>query len=136
VLIGRTKRDLAEVLKHDNIRFLGVKPFEQLPAYNRAFDVATIPFVINNLTESSNPLKLFEYLASGLPVVSVDIPEVVGHGGDVKVARDHGEFITLTEVALSENSTEDRYRRSESVRGETWASRLEMLSGIIATHTR
>ena len=136
VLIGRTKLDLTAVLKHDNIHFLGVRPFEQLPTYNRAFDVATIPFVINELTESSNPLKLFEYLASGLPVVSVDIPEVAAFGENVKVARDHREFITMVEQALTENGTDERYRRSELVRNETWQNRLEILSGIITKHCR
>ncbi len=136
VLIGRTKLDLTAVLKHDNIHFLGVRPFEQLPDYNRAFDVATIPFVINELTESSNPLKLFEYLASGLPVVSVDIPEVAAFGENVKVAHDHREFITMAEQALTENGTDEKYRRSELVRNETWQNRLEMLSGIITKHCR
>ncbi len=136
VLIGRTKLDLATVLKHDNIHFLGVRRFEQLPEYNRAFDVATIPFVINELTESSNPLKLFEYLASGLPVVSVNISEVAQSGQDVKVARDHHEFITLTEQALGENGAARKYQRSDAVKHETWANRLEMLSGIIAKHQR
>jgi glycosyltransferase involved in cell wall biosynthesis len=136
VLIGRTKLDLASVLKHGNIHFLGVRRFEELPEYNRAFDVATIPFVINELTESSNPLKLFEYLASGLPVVSVDIPEVARYGQGVKVARDHREFITMTEQALRENSTAEKHRRSDLVKNETWENRLEILSTIIAKHSR
>ena len=136
VLIGRTKLDLTAVLRHDNIHFLGVRPFEQLPDYNRAFDVAIIPFVINELTESSNPLKLFEYLASGLPVVSVDIPEVAALGKNVKVARDHREFVTMVEQALTENGTAEKYRRSDLVRNETWQNRLETLSGIITTHCR
>ena len=135
-LIGRTKQDLAGVLRHDNIHFLGVKPFEQLPDYNRAFDVAIVPFVMNELTESSNPLKLFEYLASGLPVVSVNIPEVARYANVVKVARNRREFIRMTEEALTENGREDRYRRSELVRNETWENRLETLSGIIAKHRR
>jgi glycosyltransferase involved in cell wall biosynthesis len=136
VLIGRTKLDLAAVMQHDNIHFLGVRPFDQLPDYNRAFDVAIIPFVINELTESSNPLKLFEYLASGLPVVSVDIPEVARYSESVNVAHDHREFIRMTEQALTDNRQEDRYRRSDLVRNETWQNRLEMLSDIITTHCR
>lgn len=136
VLIGRTKIDLARVLEHDNIHFLGTRPFEQLPAYNRAFDVAIIPFVINELTESSNPLKLFEYMASGLPVVSVDIAEVAKYRDLVHVAASHDEFIRMTEQALTGNSDEERYRRSDFVKNETWANRLEMLSEIIAKHRR
>jgi glycosyltransferase involved in cell wall biosynthesis len=136
VLIGRTKLDLATALKHHNIHFLGVRPFDLLPEYNRAFDVATIPFVINELTESSNPLKLFEYLASGLPVVSVNIPEVARYSESVKVAHDHREFIRMTEQALTDNRREDKYRRSDLVRNETWQNRLEVLSDIITKHCR
>lgn len=136
VLIGKTKVDLTTLLKHRNIYFLGVKPFEKLPCYNQAFDVAIIPFIINELTRSSNPLKLFEYLASGLPVISVNIPEVARYTEIVKVADNHLEFIKMTEQALKENSKEERYRRSDLVKNETWTNRIEMLSGIILKHCR
>ena len=136
VLIGRTKLDLGEVLHGTNIHFLGVRPFEQLPDYNRAFDVGIIPFAINELTESSNPLKLFEYLASGLPVVSVKLSEVAGIDGAVRVAGDHEEFIRMTEDAISDNSREAKLRRSDLVRNETWTNRLETLSEIIVNHCR
>jgi glycosyltransferase involved in cell wall biosynthesis len=134
VLIGRTKLNLDAVLKHGNIHFLGVRPFEQLPDYSRAFNVAIIPFAINALTESSNPLKLLEYLASGLPVVSVNIPEVARYARLVKIAGNHDEFIRLTEEALIDRTIEQDYRRSDSVRSETWERRLELLSEIITEH--
>jgi len=136
VLIGRTKVDPATVLEHGNIHFLGVRPFETLPNYSRAFDVGIIPFAINELTASSNPLKLFEYLASGLPVVSVEIPEVARYRDNVKVARDRPEFIRLIEQALTESSLADKRRRSDLVRNETWEQRLDVLSAIIARHAR
>jgi glycosyltransferase involved in cell wall biosynthesis len=136
VLIGRSKLDLAPVLKGDNIHFLGVRPFERLPDYNRAFDVGIIPFAINTLTESSNPLKLFEYLASGLPVVSVNLSEVVGYGHSVRVAHDHDEFIRMTEAAIPDNSQDAKLARSDLVRNETWQNRLDTLSEIIARHCR
>ena len=136
VLIGRSNVEPATVLKHANIHFLGVRPFETLPNYSRAFDVGIIPFATNALTASSNPLKLFEYLASGLPVVSVDIPEVARHRDIVKVARDRSDFVALIEKAIVENSPSDRQRRSDLVRNETWGQRLELLSDIVARHTR
>ena len=58
-----------------NVHFLGRKPYAALPGYCKAFDVALLPFIKNELTENANPLKLREYLAAGLPVVSTDIPE-------------------------------------------------------------
>src|SRR5207237_10456008 len=59
-----------------NVHLLGRKPYAELPAYCKAFDVAINPFRINELTLNANPLKVREYLAAGLPVVSTDIPEV------------------------------------------------------------
>ncbi len=59
-----------------NIHFLGRKPYAELPAYCKGFDVALNPFEISELTLAANPLKVREYLAAGLQVVSTDIPEV------------------------------------------------------------
>ena len=60
-----------------NVHFLGRKTYSELPAYCKAFDVALLPFIKNELTANANPLKLREYLAAGLPVVSTDIPEAM-----------------------------------------------------------
>lgn len=134
VLIGRSKLAVERVLEHPNIHFLGPRPFERLPMYNKAFDAGIIPFVINELTRSSNPLKLYEYLASGLPVVSVGIPEVAKYAELVGIAGSRDEFIALTERAIAGDSPEKRLRRSEAMRSETWEDRMERLSAIMAKH--
>src|SRR5439155_9087354 len=79
-----------------NVHFLGRKPYAALPGYCKAFDVALLPFVKNELTENANPLKLREYLAAGLPVVATDIPEaraLAGHG--VLLAQTPADFPPL-----------------------------------------
>ena len=87
-------------------------------------------------TEAASPVKVHEYLACGLPVVSVEIPEVARYRDNVKVARDRPEFIRLIEQALTERSLADKRRRSDLVRNETWEQRLDVLSAIIARHAR
>lgn len=84
-----------------NVKLLGPRPYEDLPAYLEGFDVATIPFEISGLTEDTNPIKLYEYLAVGLPVVSTPLPEVLDIPG-VRVARDAQEFVAQLEASLAE----------------------------------
>src|SRR5205814_7244097 len=63
VFVGKSTVDVAPLRELPNVRLLGQKPYETLPAYCRAFDVGLIPFRIDELTLKANPLKLREYLA-------------------------------------------------------------------------
>jgi glycosyltransferase involved in cell wall biosynthesis len=90
--VNNADRDgLARLHARPNVHLLGRRPYDALPGYCKAFDVALLPFVRNRLTENANPLKLREYLAAGLPVVASDIPEAraLGQSG-VYLARDAG----------------------------------------------
>jgi glycosyltransferase involved in cell wall biosynthesis len=128
VLIGKTSVDGEEkkriVRSTPNIHMLGRKPYTELPAYCKGFDVALNPFVINQLTESANPLKVREYLAAGVPTVSTDIPEVrnIPH---CRVAKDEFDFIRQVEAALADPTP--RSQISESMRNEGWEARVDKL---------
>ena len=68
----------------ENVHFLGGKPVDALPGYLKALDVALIPYKLNELTRNIFPLKLYEYLAAGLPIVAAALPELepfAGTGG-------------------------------------------------------
>ena len=67
VLLGKVTTDISRLTSLPNVHLLGRKPFETLPAYCKAFDVAMNPFPINEVTLNANPLKVREYLAAGLP---------------------------------------------------------------------
>ncbi|MDY0169842.1 MAG: glycosyltransferase [Thermoguttaceae bacterium] len=84
VLLGGSTVDLAAYRPIANMHFLGPKPYADLPAYCRGFDVGLIPFKLNALTRAVNPIKLREYLAAGLPVVSTPLPEVERYAQWVK----------------------------------------------------
>lgn len=97
VLVGpifhNVKNDIDKLKKYHNIFFIGKRPHEILPNYLRAFDICIIPFKINDLTVSVNPVKLYEYMASGKNIVSIDLPEVSKYGDIIHIAKNKKEFI-------------------------------------------
>jgi glycosyltransferase involved in cell wall biosynthesis len=134
VLLGRPATDLAPVRGLPNIHSLGHKAYTALPRYCRGFDVGIIPFLRNELTLRANPLKLREYLAAGLPVVSTPIPEVARYDGLVHLADGVDAFVARIEAALDERSEAMARRRVEAVHGEGWDVRVEEISALIAGH--
>jgi len=113
------------------VRLLGQKPYETLPAYCRAFDVGVIPFRIEELTLKANPLKLREYLAAGLPVVSSDLPEVRKYSDVVRLAAGAEGFLREIEAALGERSEAAARARVEAMKHESWEARVEEISELI-----
>ena len=134
VLVGQTSVDAKQKIKVldgvPNIHMLGRKPYEELPAYCKAFDVALNPFEINELTLAANPLKVREYLAAGLPVVSTDIPEVRVLD-DCLVGTDHEDFIRKIEYALE--NPKPRNEVSNAIAHESWESKVDELREILGT---
>jgi hypothetical protein len=88
---------------------------------------------MNRLTMRANPLKLREYLAAGLPVVSTPMPEVVRLGASVLLAEGAGDFITRIESALAEAARDEsaRGRRALGMQGEGWEARVDEISRLI-----
>ena len=122
VLLGKATTDTSVLERLPNVHLLGRKTYESLPAYCKGFDVALMPFRINELTLNANPLKVREYLAAGLPVVSTAIPEVEGLGL-CRIGRDRESFVREVEAALEDPGPSAA--RSEAVRGESWAARVD-----------
>jgi glycosyltransferase involved in cell wall biosynthesis len=131
VLAGKSVIDLAAVTSLPNVHALGQKPYSALPGYCRGFDVGIIPFRVNHLTTRANPLKLREYLAAGLPVVSSRLPEVARYEGLVHMADGVEGFRAAIETALGERSPALAARRVEAMRPETWEGRVAEMSALI-----
>lgn len=128
VILGSSQTDLSPISGLKNVHLLGKRPYETLPAYCKAFDVAILPFVVNTLTRFANPLKLREYLAAGLPVVSSDLPEVRSLGGDVRIAADHETFMAQVAQLLDQEKTGPSEERSKTMEKESWDDKVELLS--------
>ena len=136
VLLGDSTIDLAPYRELANMHFLGRKNYEELPAYCKQFDVGLIPFKINDLTRAVNPIKLREYLAAGLPVVSTPLPEVQLYEGGtvpvpfstpVEIAENAAEFEAAIRSALA-TSTSRRATSSAAMREETWPAKVEEIA--------
>ncbi len=134
VLIGKTSVDAEQKIKIldgvPNIHRLGRKPYAELPAYCKGFNIALNPFAINDLTLAANPLKVREYLAAGLPVVSTDIPEVRVLN-DVLVGTSHDDFIAKIETAIKH--PKPRHDVSDAVAHESWEAKVEELRGLVGS---
>ncbi len=131
VLIGNTTCPLAGLNDLPNVHLLGGRPYEQLPRYCAGFHVGLIPFRMNRLVRAVNPIKLREYLAAGLPVVSAPLPAVREYVPAVHLAQSLDEFLAACETALAEGDPAARRARQELVRGESWHCRVEQISNII-----
>ena len=137
VLIGKIAVDAEQKVKIleniENVHFLGRKPYSELPAFCKGFDVALNPFAINELTLAANPLKVREYLAAGLQVVSTDIPEVriLQY---CRIGETHEDFIAEIEKALENPAS--RASISDSVKSESWESKIDELRAIMAKSER
>jgi len=121
VMLGKITMDVSALRRFPNVYLLGRKPYEALPEYCKGFDVALIPFPINNATLHSNPLKARVYLAAGLPVVSTAIPEVEVLG-ECRIARDPESFVGQIREALEAPGPSPL--RSSSMRLQGWDARL------------
>jgi glycosyltransferase involved in cell wall biosynthesis len=128
VMLGKITMDLSALKALPNVHLLGRKPYESLPDYARGFDVALIPFPINEATLNSNPLKAREYLAAGLPVVSTPIPEVEVLG-QCRIGRDAAGV--CHEIAEALKDPGPAAARSERMRGEGWSARLNVIEDLI-----
>ncbi|MDP3791836.1 MAG: glycosyltransferase [Candidatus Omnitrophota bacterium] len=118
----------------NNIYYLSVKPYEELYKYSRFFDVAMLPFNINQLTMHSHPLKILEYLSAGKPVVSIAIPEVMRYADVIEIAARYEEFLDKIERSLKlndRNAVESRVRFASS---NSWEKRFDEIQKAIAYH--
>ena len=131
VMIGKADVALEPLRGLPNVRVLGQKPYATLPAYCRAFDVGLIPFRLDDLTLKANPLKLREYLAAGLPVVSSDLPEVRRYSEVVRLAAGPDGFVRAIEEALEDRSETAARARVDAMKHESWEARVEEISELI-----
>jgi len=124
VMIGKVSIDVTDLSELPNVHFLGQKDYKDLPGYCKAFDVAVIPFKINELTMSVNPIKLREYMAAGLPVLSTALPEVMKYRDMVNICDSIDNAVVKIESILSSENTEKRIHRSKKMAEETWENKV------------
>ncbi len=133
LVIGEIQTDTSALRAMPNVHLLGRRSYQSLPSYCKAFDVAIMPFLVNELTLAANPLKVREYLAAGLPVVATPLPEVVKLNSLVHPARTPQEFLERTEALLKGGKRGPDLSVSRLMDTESWDVKVEEFSWIV-TH--
>lgn len=118
---------IAALGKLPNVRLPGYVPYRDLARHLSNARVAIIPFKLTDLTMAVNPIKLYEYFALGLPVVSVRLPEVEQFAEIAYIANSAQEFVTLLGEAAKESDPDLRRRRRLVAKKESWAARRDEL---------
>ena len=139
VMVGPVVKISNEDLpKRPNIHYLGGKRYDQLPAYLSGWDVALMPFAMNESTQFISPTKTPEYLAGGRPVVSTPIKDVVRHYGQlegVKIASSAEQFVAACEEALQLSHDREGGWLAEAdliLSATSWDTTQARMSGLIS----
>lgn len=113
------------LLRKPNVRWVGPRPYEELPTYLRAMTCAMIPFKINDITLATSPLKLYEYMAGGKPVITTAMPECMAHP-EVHIVESTLEFArALDRVEAEAADPVKRDRNRTTARSNSWTARTQ-----------
>jgi hypothetical protein len=110
-----------------NVHLPGEKPYRELPGYLRQFAVCTLPFRMNQLTRSVDPVKVYEYLSQGKPVVSTPLPDLAPISELLYFAEEPEEFARQIDRALAESDDSLPRKRMAFASQNTWGARVEAL---------
>ena len=128
IFIGPITIDISSLKNFDNIHFMGSRDYKELPSYIKAFDVAVIPFVIDEVTLKASPIKFYEYLASGLPIVSTKLPDLEDFKDLVYLAKNKEEYVEFLNSAVQNDSIELQKKRMDISLRFSWENRFDNLN--------
>jgi glycosyltransferase involved in cell wall biosynthesis len=127
---GDPRTDVSALAAEPNIHLLGLREYGELPNVLRGADAGLIPYARNELTESIFPMKVYEYLAAGLPVIATPLPALAELSG-VGCAADAPGIVALLEQELAADSPSARAERSRAAATNSWERRLEEIAAAI-----
>ena len=123
--------DKSNVLKNSNVYYLGKIDYKELIKYSSKMDVLTIPFLINEITESTSPVKLFEYMATQKPILTTAMKECKKYKS-INIANSHEEFIKkIPKVIELENNEEYKELLMKEARENTWKQKSETIISLL-----
>lgn len=128
---GEKSVDMNKILSAANLYYLGPKPYEILPKYLSSFDVCLLPNKINEYTINMFPMKFFDYLAAGKPIVSTNLPSLREFKEYFYLSSTREEFIRNIKTALKENDSNRVKKRIKLASQYNWENRIEEVSEII-----
>ena len=113
-----------------NVVLVGPRPYERMPEYMRVFDICITPHLVTPFTESLNPIKLWDYLAVGKPIISTPVAGFRDYPEFVYLARNAEEFAQAVRESLQENTVLPERRRAEAAK-HSWDRRVEAVEDVI-----
>lgn len=125
--LGDPRTDVSALIGEPNVHMLGARTYAQLPNVLRAADAGLIPYARNELTNSIFPMKVYEYLAAGLPVIATPLPSLEGIE-DVATAPDADGIAKLLERELADDNPQRRLERSQRAAAHSWDARLREIA--------
>lgn len=128
VLLGGVfETDVSRLQALPNVKLLGQQPYETMPQYLHHFDVCTIPFKVNPITDATDPVKLYEYWSGGKPVVATKMGELEHYRDFVHLAENAEDFAVKLDAALAENDPQLASQRRALAQQHTWKNRYELI---------
>lgn len=127
---GQNNDYITKLKPRSNVYFIGYKSYHQLPEYLRGIDVGILPTLLNDYTKSMFPMKYFEYLAAGVPVVSTALDFTKEHQAGLKIVHNTKEFVDAIDAQIKRGKLNEK-EILDYVGDNTWAARLKKMNTII-----
>ena len=128
--VGDPRTNVDELRTLPNVHLLGGRRYEQLPSVLRGADAAIIPYLTGGAMRSVFPMKVYEYLAAGVPVVSSPLP-ALAHVDEVAKAADAAGMASLLDEAVADDEPASRRERSARVEDHSWEARVDQLAALL-----
>lgn len=128
-----TKENTRKLEELPNIRILGARPYEQLPAYMSAFEICITPHVVSPFTESLDPIKMYEYMATGKPIVSTACAGFRDLRDMIYVSQERTQFPTLINIAIKDRTSDLERSKARVIWASkhTWDNRVNEVEQIL-----
>jgi glycosyltransferase involved in cell wall biosynthesis len=140
VFLGEVSRDFKraptwqELQRLSNVHYLGSRDVSQVPHYLKGFQVGLMPYLQSRQVDNISPLKLYDYLATGLPLVSVDMPAAHEFKPYIHLADNPQAFADAVRAALADTTPERQQTRRSLAAQHTWRARVEQISDVLRAH--
>lgn len=134
LLVGPIRINMGNLVNHPRLFLAGKRQYEEIPSFIKTFDVALIPYRVNEVTRAVYPVKLHEYLILGKPVVSTDLPEVRQFSDLVWIANTKEQFVRSIRLALNEKDELMTQERIKIARENSWEQRVSRITGILQNY--
>lgn len=132
-VVEHCQQEFHELAQIPNVHFLGQRPYAELPTLMSGFDVCIMPHIVNELTRSMDPIKLYDYLATGKPIITTNVAGAERFSDVLHIARTPSDFLNGLELAWRQDGSRCE-RRLAYARDNTWPRRGQQMWEIVRSH--